>query len=233
MFNGKTYGKVEIYIDYANLFHCQKCLENPVNIIDVISRIKGKFKNIDEVRFYNGLRTLNYYEKLFSKKIIAKFENLPKELIKLEDKIKFIGYRKFIESISSNYKNKDELIRKLKDRSFLCALEKNNITVVSKKVKNIEGKDKANFDVEITTDALLRKDFYDTLVLFSGDWDFVYLLDVLTKQFFKKIVIVSLEGHISGELMHYNGTNSYVDLIDLLKSLGIKNSIFHRCKKTP
>ncbi len=58
---------------------------------------------------------------------------------------------------------------------------------------------KANFDVEIATDATYLMNAYDTLVLFSGDCDFEYLIKFLRGQ--GKIVIgFSRAGHIAREL---------------------------------
>ena len=58
---------------------------------------------------------------------------------------------------------------------------------------------KANFDVEISTDATYLMNTYDTLILFSGDCDFEYLIKFLRGQ--SKIVIgFSRAGHIAREL---------------------------------
>lgn len=48
---------------------------------------------------------------------------------------------------------------------------------------------KSNFDVEISVDALKMLEHYDTFCLFSGDADFVYLNNFLTKKG-KRIIIV-------------------------------------------
>jgi len=58
---------------------------------------------------------------------------------------------------------------------------------------------KANFDVEIATDATHLINTYDTLILFSGDCDFEYLIKFLRGQ--SKVVIgFSRAGHIAREL---------------------------------
>lgn len=58
---------------------------------------------------------------------------------------------------------------------------------------------KANFDVEIATDATFTMNNYDTLILFSGDCDFEYLIKFLRGN--GKIVIgFSRSGHIAKEL---------------------------------
>lgn len=58
---------------------------------------------------------------------------------------------------------------------------------------------KANFDVEIATDATFAMNDYDALILFSGDCDFEYLIKFLRGN--GKIVIgFSRSGHIAKEL---------------------------------
>lgn len=58
---------------------------------------------------------------------------------------------------------------------------------------------KANFDVEIAVDAVFSLDQYDTLILFSGDCDFEYLVKFLRGN--GKVVIgFSRAGHIAKEL---------------------------------
>ena len=44
-----------------------------------------------------------------------------------------------------------------------------------------DGKRKCNFDVEMSVDIINNKDNFDTLVLFSGDSDFEYLIKNLSK----------------------------------------------------
>jgi len=58
---------------------------------------------------------------------------------------------------------------------------------------------KANFDVEIATDAIFHMDSYDTLILFSGDCDFEYLIKFLRGRG-KVIIGFSRSGHIAKEL---------------------------------
>lgn len=58
---------------------------------------------------------------------------------------------------------------------------------------------KANFDVEIATDATFTMNDYGTIILFSGDCDFEYLIKLLRGN--GKIVIgFSRSGHIAKEL---------------------------------
>lgn len=59
---------------------------------------------------------------------------------------------------------------------------------------------KANFDVEISTDALRLADTHDYFILFSGDGDFVPLVKRL-RELGKGVTIVSDRKYLSGELL--------------------------------
>ena len=77
--------------------------------------------------------------------------------------------------------------------------------VKSKEVKVIKTREgilvrKGNLDIELALDAYISAKNYDTLVLFSGDSDFAYLVDLL-KEIGKKVIVVSAKGHISQELI--------------------------------
>jgi len=71
-----------------------------------------------------------------------------------------------------------------KMRSFLQKLDKIGFKIITKPVKKIIDEtgreiEKANFDVEITGDALESTSDFDILLLFSGDSDFAYLCKLL------------------------------------------------------
>mgnify|MGYP001576020896 FL=1 len=92
-----------------------------------------------------------------------------------------------------------------KQRAFLKKLESFGYVVTTKEVKFIRlpggaFTSKGSLDIELALDAYMRRDDYDTCILFSGDSDFAYLLDVL-KQDGKRIVVVSTRGHVSRELV--------------------------------
>jgi len=90
---------------------------------------------------------------------------------------------------------------------------KAGFTVRTKEVKMIPNYDetgtylgkipKCNFDVEITMDAILKMDKYDSIMLFSGDSDFGKLLSHL-KSKGKKIIVVSQRDRMSFELEQVN-----------------------------
>ena len=115
-----------------------------------------------------------------------------------------------------------------KQVSFLNKLSGIGYIVKAKEVKMIKlggGKflPKGNLDVELALDAYILNDKYDTIVLFSGDSDFNYLLDLL-KEKSKEVLIVSTRGHVSKELLD---AGKYVDLNKLRQFIEYKN------QKTP
>ena len=70
---------------------------------------------------------------------------------------------------------------------------------------------KANFDVEIAVDTIINIDNFDTIILFSGDCDFEYLVKILRGR--GKIVIVfSRQGHVAKELPP--ASSYYFDIVD-------------------
>ena len=99
--------------------------------------------------------------------------------------------------------------------NFLTVLKKLGYKLVTKPVKIIKKEKnqshvrKANFDVEIAVEAMKRVNQYKSLVLFSGDSDFDYLLKELKKHG-KKIFVVSLKHHIAKELIR--SADYYFDL---------------------
>lgn len=76
---------------------------------------------------------------------------------------------------------------------FFSFIKNRGFKIVTKDVKIIKSgkgsKNKANFDVEIAFDSAVRIGEFDTLILFSGDSDFVYLIYQLQKRTIKTIVI--------------------------------------------
>lgn len=75
---------------------------------------------------------------------------------------------------------------------------------------------KADFDVEISVDAVDWIDKYNTFVLFSGDSDFVYLTEYL-KRFGKTVIVLSRGGHIANELRNSKFVDYYQDILKLHK----------------
>lgn len=99
---------------------------------------------------------------------------------------------------------------------FLAFLKSVGYRLVTKRMKEIKAEDgqhrKANFDVEISVDAISWMGNYDTFVLFSGDSDFAYLLNFLKKKG-KKAVVISQRGHVSKEIIR--AADYYMDIYKL------------------
>lgn len=97
--------------------------------------------------------------------------------------------------------------------NFFTVLKKMGFKLVTKKMKIIRDGNttikKANFDVEITYDAPELRKKYDSLVLFSGDSDFGYLIKKLAGHR-KSTIVVSASYHISKELIYC--CKRYIDL---------------------
>jgi len=93
----------------------------------------------------------------------------------------------------------------LKQKKFLDFLEMIGYCIRIKKVKFIKGTDghcfhKGNLDVELTIDAVDFKDYYETMLLFSGDSDFESLIKYL-KSKGKRCLVFSIKNHVSVELL--------------------------------
>lgn len=74
---------------------------------------------------------------------------------------------------------------------------------------------KGNLDVELALDAYKSKEEFDVCLLFSGDSDFAYLLDLL-KQAGKRIFVVSAKHHVARELIErakYVNLNKFEEYI--------------------
>lgn len=112
---------------------------------------------------------------------------------------------------------------------FLTFLKKNGYRLVLKPIKTISGRGrvitcekcghknkiaderKADFDVEISVDAVNWIKNYDTFILFSGDSDFVYLVEFLKKHG-KKVIVLSRRGHVANELRTSKNVDYYQDI---------------------
>lgn len=92
-----------------------------------------------------------------------------------------------------------------KQTRFLKKLEQYGFVVSAKEVKKIriahnKYEWKGNLDVELALDAYRSKEDFDVCLLFSGDSDFAYLLDLL-KQAGKRVFVISTKHHIARELI--------------------------------
>ena len=75
---------------------------------------------------------------------------------------------------------------------------------------------KANFDVEIGVDATFHINQFETLVLFSGDCDFEYLLKFMRGRG-KTAIVFSRSGHVAKELPP--AASHYFDIVDFRQEI--------------
>ncbi len=107
------------------------------------------------------------------------------------------------------YRTGDERRQRLID-----ALSFQGYRVVAKPVRErLDGSVKANMDIEITLEILSMSAHLDEIILVSGDGDFVALVDWLSKQG-KRVVIIGLgKGFTSVELIR--ACDEYMNLEEL------------------
>jgi len=106
---------------------------------------------------------------------------------------------------------------------LIDALSFQGYRVVAKPVRErLDGSVKANMDIEITLEILSMSAHLDEIVLVSGDGDFVALVDWLSKQG-KRVVVVGLgKGYTSVELIR--ACDEYLNIEDLEGV--VKESVF-------
>jgi len=197
--------RVVVYIDAANL-------EKSVQTLGLVlpTRItKGIIWKADKNLWQADYKKLYRFFKENSKLVGISFYTA-RFGTKTHDKfltfLKKSGYRLVTKKIKRIYDHRATLPR----RCSYCGT-KNEIStrfkcVKCKRLNDVSIERKADFDVEISTDAVSWIENYDTFILFSGDSDFVYLTKFLKKQG-KTTVILSRRGHIANELR----TSPYVD----------------------
>jgi len=88
---------------------------------------------------------------------------------------------------------------------FIDMLKRNNFVVRTKSVKKIRIASgvyqwKGDFDVELTLDMIDNLSRYDTAVLMSGDSDFAPVIERIKTEG-KRVVVMSVKGHVSKELL--------------------------------
>jgi len=148
----------------------------------------------------------------------------------LENSVKSLGWWVDYRKLYDYFRKETDLVGihhycpRLEDErqdKFFTVLKHIGIKLITKPLKVITLADKlkgdirkANFDVEIALDARELIPDYDTLVLFSGDSDFDYLIRFL-RQNEKRVVIISSKHHIAKELIA--SCNKYIDLKKLRK----------------
>lgn len=130
----------------------------------------------------------------FAQKKMGKWLDWVKVKRFLNQKYKVLEYRYYV-GVRPNDSGMQKFLRKLKKIGF---------KVITKPVKIVTDEkgnqfEKANFDVEITTDAILSRTEFDIMILFSGDSDFAYLSEIF-RQFNKSMAVYSTRGTLAWEL---------------------------------
>lgn len=163
-------GNVAVYIDAANLEQSVKDMfVRPDDVPETHKHIPS-----EQLRWSVDYRRLNDF-----------FKSIPS----------FTGIRFYTPAFENTGHEK-----------FRYFLAKNlNFKLVTKPLKEYDDHSarfphrKANFDVEIATDATFFLNTFDTCILFSGDCDFEYLIKFLRGKG-KTVIGFSRSGHIAREL---------------------------------
>lgn len=98
------------------------------------------------------------------------------------------------------------------------------------KISTDEGqgiKEKGDMDVELTLDVMHTKDQFDTALLFTGDSDYLALVNYL-KNGGKKVYVYSSENNISSELR--TGSHGYRDVLKIKDDIWGKTLNFRNQK---
>ncbi|MBI4999744.1 NYN domain-containing protein [Candidatus Gottesmanbacteria bacterium] len=207
-------GRVAVYIDAANLEKSVKelGLTPPSFKKGMRWRASAKRWTVDYLklkRFFaknSDLRGISFYSARFGTPDHDAFLTF----------LKNNGYRPVTKEIKTIPEYKATISRKCK----YCGM-RNEVSIKFRCVKCQKDNDvpierKADFDVEISVDAVDWINNYDTLVLFSGDSDFVYLTKYLKRRG-KQIVVLSRRGHVADELRKSKDVDYYQDIFKLRK----------------
>lgn len=210
-------GRVAVFIDAANL---EKSVQ-AIGLTPPGNLAKGTAWKADIHRWRVDYVKLRRFFKKHSKLASISFYTARFETTSHDSFLTFLkrsGYRLVTKRVKSISDRQARISRQCQfcgktndvDIGFVCSYCKNRNTVPIER--------KANFDVEITTDAIAWIRHYDTFILFSGDSDFRYLIGYLKKQN-KTIVVLARRGHISDELRKSPEVDYYQDIYDLRSEL--------------
>src|SRR3989344_3061841 len=183
-----------VYLDLTNMFHWQDVLGWKFRIEDVIDQL-FTFQNIKEVKIYYGFNPRDkknstaFHNRI--KKTGAILKTKPMKFIPKTIEKGMFFQRKTLTLFDGDVKQK---IQELIDE-----LQKSGITIEEPK---------CNFDVEIAMDMLDDVEKATTVLLFSGDSDFLEPLERL-KVKGKKIGIIGVRDNVAGEL--HNIKDKYID----------------------
>jgi uncharacterized LabA/DUF88 family protein len=97
------------------------------------------------------------------------------------------------------------------EKNFFEALRSMGIEVKTKELQIFPGgMKKADWDVGITVDAIKFSDLYDSIVLISGDGDFVHLVNYIKNAKPARVEVVAFRRSTSGKLIE--AADDFLDL---------------------
>ena len=212
-FRFKISGKTLVIIDWANVYgwfsnpSSKTYLGWEVDPKKLFAYLKS-YSNITDINFYFGVESNKPKSVIFEKEIksigyshkskevkwvpasldTSHFKSLLKELISVLNGIKNTNFnitKKLHDSAYSLTEELDEELKKLNIR--IDELKNYLLEPVMRR--------KCDFDVEIARDVFNFSNDFENLILFSGDGDYVALVEdlILTKN--KKVIVVFASGH--------------------------------------
>ncbi|HBB76329.1 MAG TPA: hypothetical protein DCZ82_01555 [Candidatus Levybacteria bacterium] len=206
-------GRIAVYIDAANL---EKSVQE-LGLTPPSHIGKGKVWRANKGRWRVNYEKLYKFFRKNANVVSTSFYSASFQTQSHDKFLAFLkrnGYRLVTKPLKyiSDYK------AKINRRCKFCG-EKNEVSISFEcsrchKQNDVSIERKANFDVEISIDAVSWLQNYDTFVLFSGDSDFAYLAAFLKKRK-KSVVILSRRGHIADELRNSPDVDYYQDIYEL------------------
>ena len=177
------------------------------------SNVWGSYKEMGIMIDFNKLE--NAISKKFGGEIFKTFYFVAYPKKNTREKQILDGLHRFITFLKKNLKF--EIIKK--PLKIIYLRNKAGELIYNQKTGEVEKVEKGNFDVEMAIQALKYSSAYDVAVFFTGDSDFMPLVDYLHGlKNPKKIFIFSTENCVSSELK--NCPDEYFDLKDFTEIHG-------------
>lgn len=202
-FRFKLKGKTIVIIDWANVYGWFEKLKWEIDPKKLYDYLKS-YSEIIDIRFYFGVEKGNKKSEEFQKKTRKiGYTLISKELKWVPVSLDKSHFRKFLQElhkISDNLKaSNSEIAKQLK---------------VAMKIPIYRRK--CDFDCEIAIDVMKNINKIDGLVLFSGDGDYVVVIDELTRRN-KQAIVVFARGHKGKEYQDFK-KGLYLCSVDRLKT---------------
>lgn len=176
--------KISLFIDQANIWSACKKMGKTLDY--------SKFQAFFEQKFSWQVQDMFYYQAFPSDGSRShSIDGLHRFFVKME---KGFGYT----------------VRK-KELKTITLRDKAGTIIYDPRTGKPLTKEKGNFDVELTMDAMEYRSWFDIGIFFTGDSDFLPLITHLRNEW-KKIYIFSTEDSISQELR--TGADQYYNLVE-------------------